>query len=56
MRRRSRLPEIRRRSCLPEMMTMKTKLRRHRFQTEGHCRGHGFLSNKRTSGERGEEC
>ena len=29
------------------------KLRRHRFQTEGHCRGHGLFSNKRTSGERG---
>ena len=56
MRRRSRLPEMGRRSRLPEMMTMKTKLRRHRFQTEGHCRGHGFPSNKRTSEERGEEC
>ena len=56
MKRRSRLPEMRRRSCLLEMMTMNTRLRRHRFQTEGHCRGHGLPSNKRTSGERGEEC
>ena len=55
MRRRSCLPENRRRSRLLEMKTMKTKLRRHRFQTEGHCPGHGFPSNKRTSGERGEE-
>ena len=56
MRRRSRLLEMRRRSRFPEMMTMKTKLRRHRFQIEGHCRGHGFPSNRRTSGERGGEC
>ena len=56
MRRTSRLLEMRRRSRLPEMMTMKTKHRRHRFRTEGHCRGHGFRSNKRTSGEHGEDC
>ena len=48
--------EMRRRSRLPEMMTMRLKLRRHRFQTEDHTLEHGFPSNERTSGERGEEC
>ena len=50
------MKKMRRRSRLREMMTMKKKFRRQSFQTTGHCCGHSFPSNKRTSRERREEC